>query len=168
MARVGVAAWRAAYRGLMPDAYLDGLDERPRAERWRSGLRAGGGEGRMLVGDDRCTALVAEDDVHGVAGFVSLGGLRDRSAQDQPTGELWALNVHPQAWGCGLGTELLRRAVADLTAAGHDAAALWVVAGNHRARSFYERAGWHATDVVRTDLRFGEELAEVRYDRVLR
>ena len=121
----------------------------------------------MLVGADRCTALVAEDDLHGVAGFVSFGALRDRDAEHQPTGELWALNVHPQAWGCGLGTDLLRRAETGLAEAGHDAAALWVVVGNHRARRFYERAGWHATDLVRTDRRFAVELDEVRYERRL-
>ena len=38
LAQVHVAAWQAAYRGVMTDAFLDGLDVRQWAERWRQTL----------------------------------------------------------------------------------------------------------------------------------
>ncbi len=127
--RVGVAAWQAAYRGLMPDAYLDALDERPRAERFQAALAAGGGDGRVLVGRDWGTALVAEDSSRDIVGFVTFGDLRDGSEDVSPTGEIWALNILPAAWRRGVARALLRRALMDLTQAGHAAAALWVRAG---------------------------------------
>ena len=49
--RVHIAAWQAAYRGLMPDEFLDGLDGTARGERWHSALSAGPGEGRYREGD---------------------------------------------------------------------------------------------------------------------
>ena len=44
LARLHVAAWRAAYRGLVPDEFLDGLDPDARAARFRSWLAAGEAE----------------------------------------------------------------------------------------------------------------------------
>lgn len=170
-ARVGVAAWQAAYRGLMPDAYLDGLAPEPRADAWRAGLAAGGGSGRLLVGTHRAVALVAQDSAGDVLGFVTFGDLRDPLGNPPqglaPTGEVWALNVAPGRWRAGLGGQLLARAVAGLADAGHAAAALWVVVGNHRARRFYEHEGWRETDEVKTDSRLGFAIEEVRYDRRL-
>jgi hypothetical protein len=40
LARLHVAAWRAAYRGLVPDEFLDGLDVDARAARFGSWLAA--------------------------------------------------------------------------------------------------------------------------------
>src|SRR5919107_604708 len=38
MGRVHVRAWQAAYRGQMPDAYLDGLRPEQRAAGWEAAL----------------------------------------------------------------------------------------------------------------------------------
>lgn len=38
LARVHVDSWRAAYQGLMPQEYLDGLDPAERAAQWRQAL----------------------------------------------------------------------------------------------------------------------------------
>ena len=37
---VHVRAWQAAYRGVMPDEYLNGLRPEDRAEMWRRGIEA--------------------------------------------------------------------------------------------------------------------------------
>jgi GNAT superfamily N-acetyltransferase len=44
--------------------------------------------------------------------------------------------------GTGVAATLIREAEAQVRANGHDTAWLAVVAGNTRARAFYERAGW--------------------------
>ena len=44
--------------------------------------------------------------------------------------------------GSGLATALIERGKAAIRDAGHDTAWLAVVAGNARARAFYEREGW--------------------------
>ncbi|RSS31975.1 GNAT family N-acetyltransferase, partial [Streptomyces sp. WAC08241] len=40
LAAVHVLSWRAAYRGLLPRPYLEGLDAEERAAAWRTRLTA--------------------------------------------------------------------------------------------------------------------------------
>lgn len=164
LGRVHVAAWQVGYRGLMPDAYLDGLDADEFADRWQRLLAAGGGKGRLGAGDDAATGLVAEDPSGGVVGFTTFGSLRGASTPD--VGEVRSINVTPARWGGGTGGALLSAAVNALS---HDyrSAVLWVVEGNQRGRRFYERSGWAATGAVKVDERFGFPLRELGYGRAL-
>jgi GNAT superfamily N-acetyltransferase len=70
------------------------------------------------------------------------GRSRDRDLDPAATGELYALYVHPDAWGDGHGSVLHEAAVKHLAANGFGSAVLWVLAGNRRGRRFYERHGW--------------------------
>ena len=58
IARVWIAAWRIAYRGLVPDALLDGLSVDERRAHWRARLEAGD------------TTFVAAE--HGIAGYCRV------------------------------------------------------------------------------------------------
>lgn len=51
--------------------------------------------------------------------------------------------VDPRRHGSGIAAPLLAAAEQQVAAAGHDVAWLAVVVGNARARSFYEKHGWH-------------------------
>lgn len=64
-------------------------------------------------------------------------------------GQLCRLHVLPQRWGQGLGSTLYEVAMLGLMSAGYKEASLWVLEGNSRARSFYERRGWSL--VARSD-----------------
>lgn len=66
-----------------------------------------------------------------VLGFVTVVG-----------DEVEQLFVDRAARGSGVARTLLRRGEEFVAAAGHEAAWLGVVAGNARARAFYEREGW--------------------------
>ncbi len=161
MGRIHVAAWRWAYAGVMPSSFLDGLDPVISADRWRS----------VLAGDTtppdglRVRVAVAELDGR-VAAMTSFGDGRDR-APDDPTGELWMLNAHPDAFGTGAATALIDEAVRRL-AVDHERAFLWVVEDNPRARRFYEREGWRP-DGTRKRQAIGEaEIDEIRLTRDLR
>jgi ribosomal protein S18 acetylase RimI-like enzyme len=150
--RVHVAAWQAAYRGLMPDDLLDGLDPVARAETWRQRLTAG--EARPLV-------VEGEDGT--VVGVAHVGA--DREHDDR--GELWMINLAPEAWGTGLGRQLLERATDELRNRGYDEAVLWVLDTNARARRFYETAGWAADGTAKREDMGGAEVTQVRYRRPL-
>jgi GNAT superfamily N-acetyltransferase len=154
LALVHVRAWQAAYAGLMPQAYLDGLDVAVRAQAWLRRLKQGSPE-PLLV------ATIDED----IAGFVTYGAGRD--AESGGAGELYALNVHPDHWSAGVGSALLSAAQVGLAGLGHDRAVLWVVPGNARARRFYERHGWAVEDVERIAEIQGVTVPEVRYGRPL-
>ncbi len=68
LGRIGVAAWRAAYRGIISDEYLDGLSVEQRTESWRRGL--------ALPVEDGQARLVVEADDGEVVGFVVTGPTR--------------------------------------------------------------------------------------------
>jgi ribosomal protein S18 acetylase RimI-like enzyme len=144
---IRVRGWRAAYRHVFPAADLDALPID--AERWRS---------RLHVPPPGWTTVVCEDDAGRVVGFASTGPSRD----EDELGELYAIYVDPEAWSTGAGRALMASAETTL-AAGYDAALLWVLEDNPRARGFYERAGWAPDGIRKAEQRFGVRAAEVRY-----
>ncbi len=75
---------------------------------------------------------VAVDGTGALLGFVMVVG-----------DEVEQVFVGRAARGTGLAAVLLAEAERRVAAAGHDEAWLAVVAGNARARRFYEKCGWH-------------------------
>lgn len=151
-ARVHVETWQHAYRGQMPDALLDGLSVEHRAE---------GHTQRLSNPARRSHSLVAAvDDT--ILGFCDVGASREPDADEQD-GELYALYVHPGAMGKSVGSALIDEGVRQLRAEGFTRATLWVLTTNTRARQFYERKGWSADGVSKSETWDGFELAEVRY-----
>jgi ribosomal protein S18 acetylase RimI-like enzyme len=151
MGRLHVRAWQAAYRGHMPDGYLDGLRAEDRAAGWERVLGRGREWGVVLVAEQAGQ----------VTGFANLG-----PAEDPPgAGELYAINVDPDAWGTGAGRALLGAAQAELDRMGFAESVLWVLPANARARRFYEIAGWAADGSDRTMEVLGVVVPEVRYRR---
>lgn len=152
IATVHIGTWQVAYRGQLPDAYLDGLsaDLPRRIEVWR-----------RRIGDPPREVWVAEDDGRAV-GFVALGpsGDDDRTAD---TGEVYAIYLDPAEWGRGIGRALFEKANERLAALGYREATLWVLDSNTRARRFYEAGGWRVDGAVKTEPRGDFELREVRY-----
>jgi GNAT superfamily N-acetyltransferase len=165
LGRVHIGAWQAAYRGLMPDDFLDALDPATRAKRWQAALLAGPGDGRYRAEGLEALALVIEDDDGKVAGISVIGP--SRRQEPSGVGELWMINLEPGAWGRGLGTTLLGVATDELRHAGNVEAVLWVLAGNRRARRFYEREGWRPDGTEITDNARGFPVTELRYRRGL-
>lgn len=156
MGALVVRAWQAAYRGLMPDDYLDGLTVDDRADQWT----------RILTGDlePPRAAFVAEDDGR-VVGFVAVGG--EMEVADAVRGQVYALNVDPDRWGRGVGRALLAAGCGHLRAVGFATAVLWVHRDNARACRFYRASGWHADGAERRADALGVEVPEVRYHHSL-
>ena len=126
VATVRVASWRATYRGVVPDSYLDTLTESESEERWRA-VAAGEQPGAGL--------LVCEVDGR-VVGFAAYGAAREPSFGH--TGELYATYYLPEAMGKGYGSAMLRDVIAGLRRLGHDDLIVWVIEANARGRAFYE------------------------------
>jgi ribosomal protein S18 acetylase RimI-like enzyme len=151
MGRLHVRAWQAAYRGSMPDAYLDGLNAADRAQMWRDGMAR----------RPDSLPLVAVVDGR-VVGHAACGPTNDPDG----AGELYSINVDPDEWGSGAGRALLGAAETRL-ATSFDLAVLWVLPANDRARRFYERAGWAVDGAERTAEVLGVTVPEVRYRKDL-
>ncbi|MEV0727823.1 GNAT family N-acetyltransferase [Polymorphospora sp. NPDC050346] len=107
---------------------------------------------------------VAERDGR-LVGFTYVGPDDEGSQAD--TGLLYAIHLESAERGRGTGRALMAEALATLREQGWQRAALWVLAGNDRARGFYERGGWQPTGWCR-DSTFGPPVKEIRYDRPLR
>lgn len=152
LGEVHVGAWRAAYRGMLPDALLDGMDADVVGARWRS----------LLEDGLRPHTLVGQLDGR-VVGFANLGP----AFESVPDGELYAINVLPEAWGTGVGPALLAAAEDELALLGHRVAVLWVIPENARARRFYARSGWHSTDLRSTREVGGAQVGLVQHLKVL-
>jgi len=160
VARIGlvhVRSWQAAYRGLMPQDYLDGLDPEQRSDMWEHILAA--------QNPARAGVLVVEatEDEQQILGFVSYGTSRDDDADKQKVGEVAAIYLLPDAWGKGAGGQLMGAALGRLAGAGFAEATLWVLDTNVRARRFYQAGGWAPDGTVKTEDFRGFPLSEVRY-----
>jgi ribosomal protein S18 acetylase RimI-like enzyme len=152
IAEAHVAAWRAAYEGMIPAAYLEGLSVELSERNWRD----------QLSKDDHAIFVAADNGV--VAGFTNSG-----PAEDGPegAGELHTIYLLPDYWDRGIGRGLLRLSEEALRRAGFNDAVLWVLDDNARARAFYERNGWRPDGARRTSERGGEATVEVRYAKAL-
>ncbi len=154
LAEIHVDAWRAAYRGQMPDALLASLSADDRAEKRRQWLE------KPLTPDHRTWVVVG--DLERIVGFANTGPARDDHG-DFDTGELYAIYLDPTKWGRGFGRTLLDHALADLRLRGWHTCVLWVLDTNTRARRFYEIAGFRPDGADKVEPFGGVPLREVRY-----
>ena len=143
-----------AYRGVMPDEYLDGLQPDERIAMWRDRIP------RTDV-PPLLVAVVAGE----VAGFAAFGAEQSTTGSTAATGcgELYAMNLDPPHWGKGIGRALLRQATDALSTLNYREAVLWVIPENTRAVTLYESEGWVADGAVSTEEILGVVVTDVRY-----
>jgi GNAT superfamily N-acetyltransferase len=155
IAEVHVRTWQAAYRGQVPDEFLDELPIAPRIALWRSVI--------VDLQPPVSQAFVLEEDQR-VVGFAHVIPSRDKDAGDD-VGELTAIYVDPKRWRAGGGRLLLDHAMAGLSTAGFSVATLWVLRTNEGPRRFYETLGWALDGATKDEQREDFTLHEVRYRR---
>lgn len=149
IASIHSASWQATYRGLLPDAFLDGEVTRERAAYWEARLNAPGGERRIVL-----IAELAGEPI----GFVCV--------EQQPKSEWGVLldNLHalPGYQGIGVGKLLVRAAEDWARAQGEAQLYLYVLEGNTPAIGFYERQGWRFVG-AEPDHMGGVDITALRY-----
>ena len=150
IARVQVYSWQHAYRGIIPDDFLDQLSVLRRTEFWLSNLA---GEAEEV--------LVVEEGSE-VVGFASFGASRDEYAAPN-TAELYAIYIASDHWGRGCGGLLWAEVERILINARFTKVTLWVLAGNQHGRRFYERHGFRADGTAKVVSFSGTALSEIRY-----
>ena len=151
-----IAAWKAAYRGVIPEAFLASLDPAKNLGRLRAALNA-----------DPPPFLVSVSEVQGeVVAFSILG--RPRYETNQFTAELWALNVHPVHWRKGVGQRLVMKALADAKDQGFSSVELWCIRSNAAAHRLYEACGFEPDGRHRsTTALMGHPLEEMAFRNTL-
>ena len=146
--RLYIESWKAGYRGLLPQKFLDELS----GDRWK---------GREFLRDEGSFVITESGKI--------LGHVHIRPAEDskmQGWGEVHTMYVLPGFWGKGYGSELFRYALNRLKEQGFSRVYLWVLQGNERAMGFYAKHGFRETSdtlecevggALVTDIRFIKE-----------
>lgn len=147
VSRIYEESWKAAYQGVVPQAYLDGIP----AGLWAANLD-----------QEERWSLVLEESGQ-LIGTSSVGPSRWRDYPD--FGEVVSLYLLPEHMGRGYGGPLLEAAVEALAGRGFRDVLLWVLEDNRRARRFYEKHEFRlAGDVMEQEIG-GKRLREVLYLR---
>ena len=136
IARLHADNWKATYRGILPDSYLDTQVDTERLAYWRTALDTG----------SYSMVRVALGEGGEVVGFSGLKAGKDKG-YDQT---IEHLHVSAQARGTGLGRALMADAARQTLARGGQSLCLWVFEDNHKAIGFYEALGG-VTDARGTD-----------------
>lgn len=127
IARVHVASWRSAYRGLLPADFLASLSQTHYEERWRRTL------------SDSSARIYVAENLDEVVGFASGGP--ERAGELGYAGELYAIYILEEAQGRGHGRRLVQAVVGGLRELSIADMIVWVLRDNSAARGFYERLG---------------------------
>lgn len=144
---VHVRTWQVAYRGLIPDGFLDRIDRAERLDRWKQITERAEFGGQCLL-----VAEVAGD----LVGFATGGPARD--PEPVCNLEVYAIYVDPDSWATGVADALMTSLLHEV-GAGEEPVYLWVLSGNTRARAFYARHGFAPDGVVRDEV-FDEATVE--------
>ncbi len=152
IAEVHVTGWRWAYRGQLPDTFLDGLSVEQRAAQWSKMLTA--------MEDARRIWVAVQSDR--ICGFITTA-MPQEEGHPPSTAELQAIYLLENVVGTGVGRALLLEATNDLRKRGFKDVYLRVLDTNERARRFYELNGWSTDGATKVDQRENFVLNEVRY-----
>ena len=149
ISRIHARSWKYAFKGHLPQSYLDNLKEdfwEPTFKKW---LEEGTVTVRLL-------------SIHGqMAGCISYGRAQDEKHPDW--GEIRSLYLLPEYMGCGFGKHLLKTGMDDLRKRGYKTIYLWVLDTNTHARHFYEKNGFRKTEDLLIVELGGKQLTDIRY-----
>lgn len=184
VAQAHVASWRAAYRGIIDDDFLQNLSVDDKQSYWLQWFMRNEPSRFMRVIDDDARAV----------GFAVAGPARGRTAsgparrslvaasawpladipplgdpstdagstQSDTVGEVYVFYLLPEVQRRGWGTQLMRSMVRGLRQRGSRSMLLWVLQRNHAACRFYEALGGQPVYRRRTEVG-RQQLVEIGY-----
>ena len=127
IARVRIDSWRTTYRGMIPDAYLDGMQVEASTASWD----------RVLTAGPNTTSVFVAQRGDEIVGFACGTPLKE--PKHGLDAELAAVYLRREFQRAGIGRQLVGAVVDAQRAHGATGLLTWVIAGNKAARAFYER-----------------------------
>lgn len=149
ISRIYEESWKYAYRGIIPQSYLDSIP----SGQWANGIDRDGRHSLILLDEGQ------------MIGTSSFG--KSRFSEWSDWGEIISIYLLPEYMGKGLGGSLLNAALCELGQMGFSRCFLWVLEENVRARHFYERARFSESGRTLDDNIGGKALREVQYIKML-
>ncbi len=145
---VHVAAWRSAYPGILPEAYLAGLSPTRMALHYRAAIASG------------ASVMVATARGQGprIVGFTTAGPARTAGLGDAEIETLYVLDDWRDQ---GVGRRMMQAAASQLVSLGHGSVFVWVLRDNP-SRWFYRHLGGQPAAEGQTRLA-GVALPQVAY-----
>ncbi len=157
VAEIHVRSWQVAYKGILPQEFLDNFSIKQREKLWRN---------------DIFPKMARSNYVLEVAGnvlrWVSAGSSRDAAADENIIGELYGIYLDPPFYRMGYGTKLWHEAKQHLLRDGFNEITLWVLDENVRTRRFYEKIGFSLVKNAEKKLVWVDGVKEVRYRYIVR
>lgn len=147
IAKMHARSWRAAYTGLIDDAFLNKLDPEEQARRMLTPET-----GYLVATDPRIAAFVATQGRH-IIGWAATGPARE--ADFDAYGELYAVYVDPEHFGKGAGKGLFGACARHLSGHGYDRMYVRALRDNQMGCAFYARMGGRALHGQIRDLTIG-------------
>ncbi len=148
IAQVRVDAWRATYRGMIPETYLAAMKVEESTALWQ----------KVLTAAPNTTNTFVAERGGAVLGFAA--GQMLAEPKHGMDAELSAVYLIREAQRAGIGRRLVAAVAAAQRAHGATGLIVWVIAGNKPARAFYEALGaqllieqpftWDGMDLIET------------------
>ncbi len=150
-AKVHIQSWQEAYKGLIPQFYLDNLPSEleSRTDMWR-----------QIAKHPKRWAWVAEDQ-SGIIGFSLFGPARDTNKEGYI--ELGAIYLLSTYKGKGIGYSLLKTGYSQMRQFGFQKSYCWVLENNPTIK-FYEKTGAKFNGDKKQDEIGGVILNELAYE----
>jgi len=145
ISKVYEESWKSAYKGIIPQEYLDSIPE----GRWAPNLDKLGW-GTMVCMD--------HGKIIGTSSFC-----KSRFERFQGWGEIVSIYLLPDSIGRGYGKILMDAVLSELKRQEYEDVFLWVLEENIRARNFYRQYGFLQTDDFLDNTIGGKNLREIRY-----
>jgi GNAT superfamily N-acetyltransferase len=151
IANVHLNSWREAYKGLLPQSFLDSLSLsfKRRMIWWR----------KVIAEPENYVLQVAEAK-SGIVGFACIGRGRDPGMENMA--EVQAIYLFEKYKGQGIGFKLLASGFKQMTERKFREAYCWVLEGNPTIK-FYERSGAKFNGMVKDDEIGGQKVRELAY-----
>ncbi|UOQ92712.1 GNAT family N-acetyltransferase [Halobacillus shinanisalinarum] len=127
IAKISVDTWRATYKGIVSQAFLDQMSYQERTNKWK----------QKLI-DPKMFSYIAETEKGEAVGYANGGGLRGEGAEK--LAELYAIYILPNYQRSGLGKQLLKPVVQTCVDHSFEQMVVWVLEGN-KAVLFYKALG---------------------------
>ena len=145
ISRIYEESWKYAYKGIIPQEYLDGIQTGD----WVKRIDTVGRYTVVAIENGRPIGTAP----YSAARFPKMEGY----------GEINSIYLLPEYIGKGYGKPLLEAAISGLKVIGYADIFLWVLEDNLSARQFYERCGFECSGVFKDDNIGGRSLREIQY-----
>ena len=138
-------SWKSAYKGLIPQTYLE---EIPKGH-WANALKSGIWKNILMLDGEK------------IIGTSAYCAARDEKLNGY--GEIVSIYFLPDYMGKGYGKLLFKEVLNRLHIEGYKDIYLWVLEGNNRAIRFYEKLGFKPNGAYLDDNIGGKDLKELQY-----